>query len=120
MVVEEPSVIAAVSFMAKLAQSTGGFRAWMNSQEMIGQVQLLDLADMDESQDLIETHMPDLLQQARALNPGLARHGGGIRGLEVRRIDGCQYGQHCGRKPGAITGRADWRPGAFAHPQQPF
>ena len=31
MVVEEPSVVAAVSFMAKLAQSTGGFKAWMSS-----------------------------------------------------------------------------------------
>ena len=86
MVVEEPSVIAAVSFMAKLAQSTGGFKAWMSSQEMIGQVQLLDLADLDTAQSLIETHKPDLLQRASALNPGLSRHGGGIRDLEVRRI----------------------------------
>ena len=92
MVVEEPSVIAAVSFMAKLAQSTGGFRAWMSSQEMIGQVQLLDLADIDMAQELIETHKADLLQQARALNPGLARHGGGIRDLEVRRIDDSPIG----------------------------
>jgi hydroxymethylglutaryl-CoA reductase len=87
MVVEEPSVIAAVSFMAKLAQSTGGFRAWMSSQEMIGQVQLLDLTDVDAAQDLIETNKHDLLEKTLALNPGLARHGGGIRGLEVRRID---------------------------------
>jgi len=87
MVVEEPSVVAAVSFMAKLAQSTGGFRAWMTSQEMIGQVQLLDLADIDEAQNLIEAHKPELLKQARALNPGLTRHGGGIRDLEVRRIE---------------------------------
>ena len=87
MVVEEPSVVAAVSFMAKLAQSTGGFRAWMNSQEMIGQVQLFDLADIDEAQNLIEAHKPELLEQARVLNPGLTRHGGGIRDLEVRRID---------------------------------
>ncbi len=87
MVVEEPSVVAAVSFMAKLAQSTGGFRAWMSSQEMIGQVQLLDLADIDAAQNLIETHKPELLQQASALNPGLTRHGGGIRDLEVRQIE---------------------------------
>ena len=86
MVVEEPSVVAAVSYMAKLAQSTGGFKAWMSSQEMIGQVQLLDLADVDAAQNLIETHKLDLLQQASALNPGLTRHGGGIRELEVRRI----------------------------------
>jgi hydroxymethylglutaryl-CoA reductase len=87
MVVEEPSVVAAISFMAKLAQSTGGFRAWMSSQEMIGQVQLLDLADIDVAQNLIETHKPELLQQASALNPSLTRHGGGIRDLEVRQID---------------------------------
>ncbi len=86
MVVEEPSVIAAVSFMAKLAQFSGGFKAWMSSQEMIGQVQLLDLANIDTAQSLIETHKTDLLQQASALNPGLTRHGGGIRDLEVRRI----------------------------------
>jgi len=87
MVVEEPSVVAAVSFMAKLAQSTGGFRAWMSSQEMIGQVQLLDLADIDAAQNLIETYKPELLQQASALNPGLTRHGGGIRDLEIRQIE---------------------------------
>ena len=87
MVVEEPSVVAAVSFMAKLAQSTGGFRAWMSSQEMIGQVQLLDLADINAAQSLIETNKPELLQQASALNPGLTRHGGGIRDLEIRQIE---------------------------------
>ena len=86
MVVEEPSVVAAVSYMAKLAQP-GGFKAWMHSQEMIGQVQLLDLADLNAARSLIESHEPELLEQVRALNPGLNRHGGGIRELEVRRIE---------------------------------
>jgi hydroxymethylglutaryl-CoA reductase len=78
--------------MAKLAQSTGGFKAWMSSQEMIGQVQLLDLADIDAAENLIETHKPELLRQAGALNPGLTRHGGGIRDLEVRRIEDSPIG----------------------------
>ena len=86
MVVEEPSVVAAVSYMAKLAQPNG-FKAWMHSQEMIGQVQLLDLADLNAAQNLIESHKSELLEQVRALNPGLNRHGGGIRELEVRRIE---------------------------------
>ncbi len=86
MVVEEPSVVAAVSYMAKLAQP-GGFKAWMHSQEMIGQVQLLDLADLNAARSLIESHEPELLEQVRALNPGLTRHGGGVRELEVRRIE---------------------------------
>ena len=59
---------------------------------MIGQVQLLDLADIDAAQNLIETHKLDLLQQAGALNPGLTRHGGGLRDLEVRRIDDSPIG----------------------------
>ena len=86
MVVEEPSVVAAVSYMAKLAQPSG-FKAWMHSQEMIGQVQLLDLADLNTARSLIESHKPELLEQVRALNPGLTRHGGGVRELEVRRIE---------------------------------
>ena len=86
MVVEEPSVVAAVSYMAKLAQP-GGFKAWMHSQEMIGQVQLLDLVDLNTARSLIESHKPELLEQVRALNPGLTRHGGGVRELEVRRIE---------------------------------
>lgn len=86
MVVEEPSVVAAVSYMAKLAQP-GGFKAWMHSQEMIGQVQLLDLADLNAARSLIESHEPELLEQVRALNPGLTRHGGGVRELEVRQIE---------------------------------
>ena len=86
MVVEEPSVVAAVSYMAKLAQP-GGFKAWMHSQEMIGQVQLLDLVDLNAARSLIESHEPELLEQVRALNPGLTRHGGGVRELEVRRIE---------------------------------
>ena len=93
MVVEEPSVVASVSFMAKLAKSTGGFKAWMSSQEMIGQVQLLELADLDEAQNLIETHKPDLLQRASSLNPSLTRHGGGILDLEVRRISRSPIGE---------------------------
>jgi len=87
MVVEEPSVIAAVSFMAKLAQPGGGFKAWMSAQEMIGQVQMLDLQDLESAATLIETHKDTLLREVSDLNSGLTRHGGGIRDLEVRRID---------------------------------
>ena len=50
-------------------------------------MQLLDLADINAAQNLIETNKPELLQQASALNPGLTRHGGGIRDLEVRQIE---------------------------------
>jgi len=54
MVIEEPSVIAGVSFMAKLAKASGGFEAGMTSQEMIGQLQVLDLPDPQASKNMVE------------------------------------------------------------------
>ena len=54
MVLEEPSVIAGASFMAKLAQKSGGFIASMSSQQMIGQLQLLDLKDPEATAKIIQ------------------------------------------------------------------
>ena len=45
MAIEEPSVVAGASFMAKLARAGGGFQAHTTPPEMIGQMQILDLAD---------------------------------------------------------------------------
>ena len=46
MVVEEPSIVAGASFMAKLARTGDGFTAKSAASEMIGQLQLLDLPDL--------------------------------------------------------------------------
>ena len=43
MVVEEPSVVAAVSNMARLTRAAGGLRASADPDVMIGQVQITDL-----------------------------------------------------------------------------
>jgi hydroxymethylglutaryl-CoA reductase len=47
MVIEEPSVVAAASFMAKLVRAGGGFTESTDAPEMIGQMQVLDIADLD-------------------------------------------------------------------------
>ena len=41
MVIEEPSVVAGASFMARLARPAGGFFAHTTQPEMIGQMQVL-------------------------------------------------------------------------------
>src|SRR5512139_2935287 len=46
MAIEEPSVVAGASFMAKLARSGGGFIAQADPPEMIGQIQLIDVPDL--------------------------------------------------------------------------
>ncbi len=86
MAVEEPSVVAGVSFMAKLAQAGGGFRAAADPPEMIGQIQLLDIRDLDGTTDKILAHKQDLLDSLQGLHPTIENRGGGARDLEVRRI----------------------------------
>ncbi|MCA9911384.1 MAG: 3-hydroxy-3-methylglutaryl-CoA reductase, partial [Anaerolineae bacterium] len=46
MVIEEPSVVAAVSNAAKLFRANGGFRTSSDEPIMIGQIQVLDLQDV--------------------------------------------------------------------------
>src|SRR5512139_3486960 len=49
MVIEEPSVVAGASFMARLARASGGFFASADEPEMIGQMQVLDLANPSQA-----------------------------------------------------------------------
>ncbi len=46
MAIEEPSVVAGASFMAKLAREAGGFHASVTAPEMIGQMQIVNLPDL--------------------------------------------------------------------------
>ena len=69
MVIEEPSVIAGVSFMAKLAKASGGFEAGMTSQEMIGQLQVLDLSDPQAAAENVLSHKDELLQLVAEFHP---------------------------------------------------
>ncbi len=86
MVIEEPSVVAGASFMAKLARAGGGFRATSSAPEMIGQMQILDLADIEAAKSAIERKRDDLLAEADAIDPVLKKAGGGARDLEIRVI----------------------------------
>ncbi len=87
MVVEEPSIVAGASFMAKLALGTAGFFAQATAPEMIGQIQVLDLEDLTSAQEQIFAHKDDLLAEAVDVNSTLMKLGGGPKDLEVRVID---------------------------------
>lgn len=86
MVVEEPSVVAAVSNMARLARSAGGFRAEADPSIMIGQINLVHVKDVASTVTVLEAALPQLREIAETVHPRLTERGGGVRGLEVRTV----------------------------------
>ncbi len=86
MVIEEPSVVAAASHMARLARAGGGFHATSSEPEMIGQVQMLDLDDLDAAREAILAHKEDLLATAACCDKTIVELGGGPRDIEVRAL----------------------------------
>ncbi len=87
MAVEEPSVVAGASFMAKLALNTGGFFAHCTPPEMIGQMQVLGLEDIEAARLKLLAGKEVLLGEAAAVDPILMKLGGGPKDLEVRLIE---------------------------------
>lgn len=85
MVVEEPSIVAAVSYAARLARNGGGFVTGSTEQVMIGQVQLLDVTDPQAAERRILAAQTELLALANT-SPTIARLGGGPRELQVRHL----------------------------------
>ena len=92
MALEEPSVIAGASFMAKLAQKSGGFTASMSSQQMIGQLQLLDLKDPEATAKIIGENKESLLKIVNDTAPRLVQRGGGARDIETRLVQNSPIG----------------------------
>jgi len=87
MAIEEPSVVASASFMAKLARAGGGFSATTTAPEMIGQMQILDLADAPTARLKLLEHRDELLEAASAVDPVLQKLGGGAREIQVRQLE---------------------------------
>jgi len=87
MVIEEPSVVAGASFAAKLARAGGGFQAAATAPEMIGQLQVLDVADPWSARFDLLAARDELLALASATDPVIVNAGGGARDLEVRVLE---------------------------------
>ena len=87
MVVEEPSVVAAVSNMAKVVRASGGFTGDADPPMMIGQVQVLDVPDPARAVRDLEAARARLIARANAVHPNMAARGAGAKDVEVRRID---------------------------------
>ncbi len=84
MAIEEPSVVAAASFMAKVVRDAGGFQTSSTEPVMIGQIQVLDLPDPWAARFDLLCQRQRLLDLANKTDPVVVSLGGGARDLEVR------------------------------------
>ena len=84
MAIEEPSVVAGASYAARLAREGGGFMADADQPVMIGQIQILDLADALIARSKLLAAKERILQLANRQDPVLVGLGGGARDLQVR------------------------------------
>lgn len=83
MAIEEPSVVAAASHAAKLVRDGGGFAASADAPIMIGQIQVLDVRDLDKARERIVASRDEIVELANAKST-LVEFGGGATDLEVR------------------------------------
>lgn len=86
MVIEEPSVVAAASNASRMLRAGGGVEASSTSPVMIGQIQLVDVPDLQAAEQAILDEKEALLTTLRTNHPGLVRRGGGPQDLEVRHL----------------------------------
>ncbi len=87
MVIEEPSVVAGASFMAKLARAKGGFIAQSTEPLMIGQLQVLEINNLHEAKDKILTNKQELIEYIDSFPSSIQKRGGGARDIEVKIIE---------------------------------
>ncbi len=84
MVVEEPSVVAACSFAAKLAREGGGFTASSDEPIMIGQIQVVGVENVYVAAGQVWAIRDQLLEAANDPELAVVKMGGGPRDLELR------------------------------------
>jgi hydroxymethylglutaryl-CoA reductase len=85
MCIEEPSVVAAASFAAKLAKPEG-FETSSDDPVMIGQIQILGFKDFDTAKEAVLENREKILSKANERDSVLVSFGGGAKDLEARRI----------------------------------
>src|SRR5262245_61432428 len=88
MAIEEPSVIAAFSHAAKIARGCGGFLAEADASVMIGQIQLSapGEAEAERARARLESDRATILAVASEAAGAMRARGGGVRGVEVRKL----------------------------------
>ncbi|MCE5038840.1 hydroxymethylglutaryl-CoA reductase, degradative [Staphylococcus auricularis] len=91
MMVEEPSVVAAASYGAKLVGKTGGFHVISSERLMIGQVVFDHVEDTAALKQQLLDLAPQIKQIADEAYPSIIERGGGYRKMDVDTFESAQF-----------------------------
>jgi hydroxymethylglutaryl-CoA reductase len=83
MVVEEPSVVAAMSNAARMIREGGGFAGDADPPITTAQIQLWDVRDPNAAKRALTEHAAALIAAANAAFPDIVALGGGAREIEM-------------------------------------
>ncbi|RRD38935.1 hydroxymethylglutaryl-CoA reductase, degradative [Leptotrichia sp. OH3620_COT-345] len=83
MVIEEPSVIAACSYAAKMISSSGGFYAEILNRKMTGQVILYNIENIEKAFENVLNYKEIILNTANEAYPSIVKRGGGAEDIRA-------------------------------------
>lgn len=84
LVVEEPSIVAALSAAAKMARTSGGYTTTSTDPILVGQIQVIDVPDMARANATVLERKQEILDLANSFHPRMVARGGGAVDVEVR------------------------------------
>jgi len=87
MAVEETSIIAACSAMAKWIRNEGSIHTYAKGSLIIGQVQLPHVKDVKRARNILHEQRDLLIDLSNACLPGLVKRGGGVRDVAIREVE---------------------------------
>jgi len=90
MAIEEPSVVAAASYAAKMAREGGGFHTNSTPPIMIGQIQAVGIKDPYAAKMRVIQTKEEILKKANDQDPVLVSVGGGAKDLTAKIINTTQ------------------------------
>lgn len=96
MVVEEPSIVAALSSAAKLARKNDGYKTESTESLLIGQIQIVNVKDPQAAKQKLLQQKDEILTLANGMHPRMVSRGGGASEMEV-------YVHECSEEIGSIV-----------------
>ena len=82
--VEEPSIVAALSSAAKIANIGGGFTATSTDPILTGQIQVINIKNIEQARNNLLSRKQEILNLANSLHPRMVARGGGAINFKIK------------------------------------